>query len=143
MRKLGDHPHVVSVLDTGEEAGSPFIVSEYMPGGDVEALLASSGGRLEVERAVGVASDVARALEHAHARGIVHRDLKPANVWLDDGGTRPPRRLRPGDHRGPRAGERRQPGRDRRLPAARAGARRGRRAPSPTSTRSARCSTRC
>ena len=87
MRKLGDHPHVVSVIDTGEEAGSPFIVSEFMPGGDVETLLASSGGHLEVERAVGVASDVARALEHAHARGIVHRDLKPANVWLDDAGT--------------------------------------------------------
>ena len=86
MRKLGDHPHVVSVLDTGEEAGNPFIVSEYMPGGDVQSLLASEGGRLEVERAVEVATDVTRALEHAHARGIVHRDLKPANVWLDDAG---------------------------------------------------------
>ena len=87
MRKLGDHPHVVSVLDTGEEAGSPFIVSEFMPGGDVEALLASQGGRLDVGRAVGVATDVTRALEHAHARGIVHRDLKPANVWLDEAGS--------------------------------------------------------
>ena len=87
MRKLGDHPHVVGVLDTGEEAGNPFIVSEFMPGGDVESLLATEGGRLAVDRAVGVASDVTRALEHAHARGIVHRDLKPANVWLDDGGT--------------------------------------------------------
>ena len=44
MRKLGDHPHVVSVLDTGEEDGNPFIVSEYMPGGDVESLLAAEGG---------------------------------------------------------------------------------------------------
>ena len=86
MRKLGDHPHVVRVLDTGEEDGSPFIVSEYMPGGDVEALLAAEGGRLDVERAVEIAADVTRALEHAHARGIVHRDLKPANVWLDDDG---------------------------------------------------------
>ncbi|HET8975732.1 MAG TPA: protein kinase [Solirubrobacterales bacterium] len=87
MSKLGDHPHVVSVLDTGEQDGNPFIVSEYMPGGDVEALLAAEGGRLEVERAVAVAADVTRALEHAHARGIVHRDLKPANVWLDDDGS--------------------------------------------------------
>ena len=87
MRKLGDHPHVVSVLDTGEEDGNPFIVSEYMAGGDVEALLSSEGGRLGVDRAVEVACDVTRALEHAHARGIVHRDLKPANVWLDDDGT--------------------------------------------------------
>jgi class 3 adenylate cyclase len=86
MRKLGDHPHVVRVIDTGEEGDNPFIVSEYMPGGDVESLLASRGGPLEVERAVAIASDLTRALEHAHSRGIVHRDLKPANVWLDDDG---------------------------------------------------------
>ncbi|HET8592777.1 MAG TPA: serine/threonine-protein kinase, partial [Solirubrobacterales bacterium] len=86
MRKLGDHPHVVTVLDTGEAGGNPFIVSRYMPGGDVESLLAASGGRLEVPRAVAIAADVTRALEHAHARGIVHRDLKPANVWIDDDG---------------------------------------------------------
>ncbi len=86
MRKLGDHPHVVSVLDTGEEDGNPFIVSEYMPGGDVESLLAAEGGSIEAERAAGIAADVTRALEHAHARGIVHRDLKPANIWLDDDG---------------------------------------------------------
>src|SRR4051794_15715885 len=86
MRKLGDHPQVVPVLDTGEDAGNPFIVSSYMPGGDVESLLAAAGGRLDVERAVEIAADVTRALEHAHARGIVHRDLKPANVWIDDDG---------------------------------------------------------
>jgi class 3 adenylate cyclase len=86
MGKLGDNPHVVTVLDTGEDDGNPFIVSRYMPGGDVEGLLAAAGGHLEVERAVEIATDVTRALEHAHARGIVHRDLKPANVWIDDDG---------------------------------------------------------
>jgi eukaryotic-like serine/threonine-protein kinase len=86
MHKLGDHPHVVPVLDTGEDDGDPFIVSRYMPGGDVEGLLAAAGGRLDVGRAVDIAADVTRALEHAHARGIVHRDLKPANVWIDDDG---------------------------------------------------------
>jgi class 3 adenylate cyclase/tetratricopeptide (TPR) repeat protein len=86
MRKLGDHPHIVTVLDTGEDQGNPFIVSRYMPGGDVQGLLAAAGGRLEVSRAVDIAADVTRALEHAHARGIVHRDLKPANVWIDDDG---------------------------------------------------------
>jgi class 3 adenylate cyclase/tetratricopeptide (TPR) repeat protein len=86
MRKLGDHPHVVPVLDTGEENDNPFIVSRYMPGGDVEGLLAAAGGRLDVKRAVEIAADVSRALEHAHSRGTVHRDLKPANVWIDDDG---------------------------------------------------------
>ena len=86
MRKLGDHPHIVTVLDTGEDDGNPFIVSRYMPGGDVQSLLAVAGGRLEPRRAVDIAADVTRALEHAHPRGIVHRDLKPANVWIDDDG---------------------------------------------------------
>src|SRR3954449_10185681 len=86
MRKLGDNPHVVTVLDTGEEDGNPFIVSRYMPGGDVQGLLAAAGGHLEVARAVEIAADVTRALEHAPARGVVHRDLKPANVWIDDDG---------------------------------------------------------
>src|SRR5688500_12286474 len=61
MRKLGDHPHVVRVHDSGEDAGGPYIISEYMPGGDVEALLATGGGRLEVPRAVEIAIDVTRA----------------------------------------------------------------------------------
>src|SRR5829696_7058432 len=86
MRKLGDNPHVVTVLDTGEDDGNPFIVSRYMPGGDVQGLLAAAGGRLEVPRAVEIAADVTKALEHAHSRGIVHRDLKPANLWIDDDG---------------------------------------------------------
>jgi eukaryotic-like serine/threonine-protein kinase len=86
MRKLGDHRHVVTVLDTGEDDGNPYIVSRYMPGGDVQGLLAAAGGHLEAARAVEIAADVSRALEHAHARGIVHRDLKPANVWIDDEG---------------------------------------------------------
>ena len=123
MRKLGDHAHVVTVLDTGEDDGNPFIVSRYMPGGDVQGLLAAAGGHLEVERAVEIAADVTRALEHAHARGIVHRDLKPANVWIDDDG-----HARLGDfghHRGPLQGERWHAGRHGGLPAARAGPRRG------------------
>jgi len=90
MEKLGDHPHLVTVHDTGESDGRPYIVSRYMPGGDVQRLLASSeDGRLAVDRAIAIGIDVCRALEHAHSCGIVHRDLKPANVWLaEDGGAR-------------------------------------------------------
>jgi eukaryotic-like serine/threonine-protein kinase len=90
MEKLGDHPQLVTVHDTGESDGRPYIVSRYMPGGDVQRLLASSeDGRLAVDRAIAIGIDVCRALEHAHSCGIVHRDLKPANVWLaEDGGAR-------------------------------------------------------
>ena len=87
MRRLGDHPHVVPVFETGEDGGRPYIVSAYMAGGDVRTLLAGAErGRLEVERAIDIAIDVCRGLEHAHACGIVHRDLKPANIWLDGDG---------------------------------------------------------
>ena len=87
MAKLGEHPHVVRVLDSGEDGGVPYIVSEYVGGGDLAGTLEECDGRrLGVERAVAIAIDICRALEHAHSRGIVHRDLKPANVWLGDDG---------------------------------------------------------
>jgi class 3 adenylate cyclase/tetratricopeptide (TPR) repeat protein len=86
MRRLGDHPHVVSVYDSGEDDGNPYMVSQYMAGGDVAGLLASEG-RLSIERAVAIAEDVCAALEHAHSLGIVHRDIKPANIWLTADGT--------------------------------------------------------
>jgi predicted ATPase/class 3 adenylate cyclase len=88
MGRLGEHPRIVSVYETGEDDGRPYIVSSYVPGGDVETLLdAAEARRLEVGRALGIAADVCQALEHAHACGVVHRDLKPANVWLDESGS--------------------------------------------------------
>jgi hypothetical protein len=88
MGRLGGHPNVVTIFDVGEDEDRPYIVSEYMAGGDVTALLgAAGGGGLPVERALEIAADVCRALEHAHANGIIHRDVKPGNVWLAADGT--------------------------------------------------------
>jgi class 3 adenylate cyclase len=88
MGRLRDHVHVVSVYDVGEEAGVPYIVSEYLSGGSVASLLASiPDHRLDVDRAVRIADQVCQALAHAHARGVIHRDLKPGNVWLAADGT--------------------------------------------------------
>ncbi len=83
MARLGDHPHIVTVFDVGEEDGQPYIVSQLMPGGSIGDQLASSEGRrLPVEEALRITEQIALALEHAHGLGVVHRDLKPANVWL-------------------------------------------------------------
>jgi len=83
MRRLGDHPHIVAILDSGEEEGQPYIVCEYVEGGSVADLVHDAPEhRLPLEQALRIAEQVSQALEHAHARGIVHRDLKPANVWL-------------------------------------------------------------
>src|SRR5215212_5529244 len=83
MARLGDHPHVVTVHDIGEENGEPYIVSQYMAGGALQDLLDQAPDRrLDLDTALRVAEGVCSALEHAHSADIVHRDLKPANVWL-------------------------------------------------------------
>ncbi len=88
MAQLSDHPNIVPVYDTGEEAGHPFIVSQYMRGGDVDSLIRRSpGSRLPVSQAVSICIQVASGLEAAHRKGIIHRDVKPSNVWLSEDGT--------------------------------------------------------
>ena len=87
MATLGEHPHTVPVLASGQDGPRPYIASQYMPGGDLGDLLnGADDRRLGVERSVRIASDVATALEHAHSSGIIHRDIKPANIWLDSAG---------------------------------------------------------
>ena len=83
MGRLGAHPHVVTVFDLGDQAGQPYNVTELMTGGDMEAAIEEADDhRLSPEKAIDVAVQVCRGLEHAHSHGIVHRDLKPGNVWL-------------------------------------------------------------
>jgi class 3 adenylate cyclase len=87
MGRLGDHTHIVTIFDTGDEAGAPFIVSQYRGGGAVEDMLAKADQhRIAPDRAMRIAAQVCDALAHAHGRGIIHRDLKPGNVWLDADG---------------------------------------------------------
>ena len=85
MARLGDHPHIVTVHDIGEDAGELYIVSQYMAGGS----LADQTGvaRLPFVDALRIAAQIASALEHAHTRGVIHRDVKPGNIWLMADGT--------------------------------------------------------
>jgi tetratricopeptide (TPR) repeat protein len=78
--RLGDHPNIITVYDSGVLDGVPYLVMRAMSGGSVADLLARE--RPPLERTIRLGREVALALAHAHAHGVVHRDVKPDNVWL-------------------------------------------------------------
>jgi tRNA A-37 threonylcarbamoyl transferase component Bud32 len=80
------HPNIVTVIDRGDWNGRPYIVFEYVPGGNLRQVANRRRRRFSVPDAVAVAHDVARALAVAHEHGIIHRDVKPENVLVDERG---------------------------------------------------------
>ncbi|MDQ4500790.1 Stk1 family PASTA domain-containing Ser/Thr kinase [Sinomonas sp. ASV322] len=79
------HPHVVSMLDRGEDLGVLYLVMEYVPGHTLRDLLDEQGS-LAPKQALALLDAVVDGLAAAHAAGIIHRDVKPANVLLADDG---------------------------------------------------------
>ena len=81
MGRLGDHPNIGTVYDIGDDGAQPYIVSQYMGGGDLDGLLDKTPNRrLAIVDAMQIAWQVVQGLAHAHGRGIIHRDLKPGNI---------------------------------------------------------------
>lgn len=78
------HSNIVSVFDTGEHDGAPFIVMEYLGGGSLRDRLAK--GPLDPEEVAGLGADACAALGHAHKLGIVHGNIRPENVLFTEGG---------------------------------------------------------
>src|SRR5262245_55067684 len=79
-----NHPHIVAVHDSGDHAGTPFIVLERLSGRTLADELMQ--GPLSQDRVRAILDDVLSALTASHAAGILHRDIKPANILFTASG---------------------------------------------------------
>jgi serine/threonine-protein kinase len=73
------HPHILTLIDSGEVDGLLYYVMPYVAGESLRERLVRDGA-LTAAEAVGLLRDIADALAHAHAAGVIHRDLKPENI---------------------------------------------------------------
>src|SRR5262245_36180847 len=75
-----NHPHILTIHEVGEVDGAHYIVSEFVEGETLRALI--ERGKLNVKEATAIAEQVTSALCVAHEAGIIHRDIKPENVMV-------------------------------------------------------------
>ncbi|MGD8319442.1 MAG: protein kinase [Gemmatimonadota bacterium] len=78
------HPHILPLFDSGRVDDLLYYVMPYVEGETLRQRL-DREGQLQVDDALQIASEVADALGHAHARGVIHRDIKPGNILLESG----------------------------------------------------------
>src|SRR5438128_10409245 len=79
-----DHPHILTLIDSGESDGFLWYVLPYVRGESLREKLAREQ-QLSIEEAVRIATQVASALDYAHHHGVIHRDIKPENIPQHEG----------------------------------------------------------
>jgi serine/threonine protein kinase/Flp pilus assembly protein TadD len=76
-----NHPHIVSLYDSGESNGQLYYVMPFIDGESLRDRLTREG-QLPIDAAIGITRQVAGGLDYAHTRGVIHRDIKPENILL-------------------------------------------------------------
>lgn len=77
-----NHPNIVQVHLVDADADPPYLVMEYVDGTSLDSFITPEK-RLSWKQCLGIAGQVAAALECAHAAGVIHRDIKPQNILID------------------------------------------------------------
>src|SRR5271169_1717377 len=74
-----NHPSIATIYGLEQSGGTSYLAMELVAGEDLAQRIRQSGA-VPLDEALGIARQIAEALEAAHEKGIIHRDLKPANV---------------------------------------------------------------